>query len=57
VHRYRFNPFSVGAFKALVTLCCGRISSAWGFKFLPYDAKFDSEGHYFPNFEGILMKL
>jgi hypothetical protein len=31
--------------------------SAWGFKFPPYDAKFDSEGHYFPNFEGILMKL
>jgi hypothetical protein len=31
--------------------------SAWGFKFLPYDAKFDLEGHYFPNFEGILMKI
>jgi hypothetical protein len=31
--------------------------SAWGYSFLPYDAKFDSEGHYITNFEGILIKL
>jgi hypothetical protein len=36
------------AFKALVMLCCGRIFCQ--FKFLPYDAKFDSEGQFLRDF-------
>jgi hypothetical protein len=45
----------VGAFEA--ELCCDVGGfSAWGFKFLPYDSKFYSEGDYFHNFEWILIK-
>jgi hypothetical protein len=52
----RLNPSAWGHLKP--QLCCDVGGfSAWGFKFLPYDVKFCSEGHYFHNFEGILMKL
>jgi hypothetical protein len=30
--------------------CAVEGCSAWGFKFMLYDAKFDSEEHYIPNF-------